>query len=59
MLWLMENVFDQPVKNDTRIYDKIWKIATDQRDNYTTSCLLDYGVFFKSYYEVIVAVLRK
>ena len=29
MLWLMENVFDQPVKNDTRIYDKIWKIATD------------------------------
>ena len=59
MLWLMENIFDQPVKNDTRTYDKIWKIATDQRDNYTTICLLDYGVFFNSYYEVIVAVLSK
>ena len=30
------NVFDQPVKSDTRTHDNIWKIATSQTDDYTT-----------------------
>ena len=30
---------DQPVTNNT------WKIATDEGDDYTTECLLDYSYF--------------
>ena len=30
-----------------RTYDNIWKIATGQRDDYTTGCLLDYNHFNK------------
>ena len=41
-----------------RTYDEIPKFATDQGDNYTTVCLLDY-VHFKSYYEVIAIDISK
>ena len=37
--------FDQPVQNDLRTYVPIQKIATDQGDDYTTGCLLDYPYF--------------
>ena len=37
-----ENVFDQPIKNNTVTYGNIRKIATGQGDDYTTGCLLDY-----------------
>ena len=40
-----QNVFDQPVKYNLRTYEKIRKTATDQRDDYTTDCLLDYNCF--------------
>ena len=30
-----------------RTYDNIQKIATDQGDEYTTGCLLDYSYFKK------------
>ena len=33
---------NQPVKSSLKTYDKTQKIETGQRDNYTTSCLLDY-----------------
>ena len=33
------NFFDQPTKNDLKIYDNIRKIATGQSDTYTTWCL--------------------
>ena len=36
--------FDQPIKNDIKIYN-VLKIATDQGDNYTTGWLLDYNYF--------------
>ena len=29
------NVFDQPVKNNIRTYDDIWKNATGQEDEFT------------------------
>ena len=45
MLWLMENFFDQPVKNKLRTHKNIRKFATGQGDNYTTDCLLDYPYF--------------
>ena len=28
--------------NDLKTYDKVRKIATNQSDDYTTGCLLDY-----------------
>ena len=39
------NCFNQPVKNDLRTYDNIKKITAGQRDDYATSCLLDYNYF--------------
>ena len=45
-----KNLFDQPVKSDIITYDNIWKIATDEGDNYTTGCLLDYN-YFNNYHK--------
>ena len=53
-----KNVFDQPVKNDKISYENIRKISTGQRDDYTTSCLLDY-TYFKKYYKMIAVDLSK
>ena len=39
------NFFDQPIKNDLKIYDIIRKIATVQRNCYTTGCFLDNPFF--------------
>ena len=47
-----QNFFDQPVKNNLRIFDKIWKIAIDQGNDYTNGCLLEY-IYFKKYYLMI------
>ena len=41
--------FNRPVKINPRTYDKIRKITTDQGDDYTTGCLLDYPYFKESY----------
>ena len=40
-----QNVFDQPVKNNLRTFLNIRKIATGERDDYTTGCLLGYLYF--------------
>ena len=53
-----QNVFDQPVKNDSRTYDNILKITTAQGDGYTTGCLLDYP-YFKEYYKMIAIDFSK
>ena len=53
-----KNFFDQPVKNGVRTYKNIRKIATGQRDGYTTGCLLDYNCF-KNYYKMIAIDLNK
>ena len=53
-----KNFFDQPVKNDKVKYKNIRKIATIQRDDYTTGCLLDY-TYFKKYYKMIAIDLSK
>ena len=44
--------YDKPIRNDLKLYDNIRKIATGQRDGYTTGCLLDYP-YFKNYYKLI------
>ena len=41
-----------------RTYDNIQKIATDQGDEYTTGCLLDYSSF-KKHYKMIAIDLSK
>ena len=53
-----ENLFDQPIKNNKVTYDNIRKIATGQRDDYTTGCLLDYP-YFANTYKMIVVDLSK
>ena len=53
-----KNYFDQPVKSDVRTYDNIWKIATVQRDDYTTGCLADYN-YFNKYYKMTAIGLSK
>ena len=37
-----KSFFDQPVKNNLRTYDSIFKIAKGQGDDSTTGCLLHY-----------------
>ena len=39
-----QNLFDQPVKNDVRTYDKIRKNVTGPGHTYTTGCLLHYPI---------------
>ena len=41
-----------------RKHDNIWKIATGQRDDYTTGFLLDYN-YFNNYYKVTAIDLSK
>ena len=52
------NFFDQPVKNNSRIYDNIPMIATGQGDDYSTGLLIDYA-YFKNYYKMIAIDLSK
>ena len=39
------NFFDQPINSMNKTYGNIRRIATDQGDDYTTGCLLDYSYF--------------
>ena len=50
--------FDQPVKNDLRIYDNVLKITIVRGDNYTTTWLLDYP-YFKENSKLIETDLSK
>ena len=53
-----KNFFDQPIKTDKVTFENIRKVATGQRDDYTTGCLLDY-TYFKKYYKMIAIDLSK
>ena len=46
-----QNLFDNLVKSDMRIYDNILKITTGQGDDYTIGCLVDYP-YFKEHYKL-------
>ena len=50
--------FDQPIKDDKITYDNVRKIDTDQGDDYTTGCLLEYA-YFRNYYKIIAIYLSK
>ena len=53
-----ENIFDQPIKNNTVTYENIKKIATGLGDDYTTGCLLIYTCFLE-FYKMIAVDLSK
>ena len=53
-----KNVFDQPINCMIKTYENIRKIATGQRDDYTTGCLLDYS-YFNDHHKVIAIDLSK
>ena len=52
-----KTLFDQPIKSMTKTYENR-KIATGQRDDYTTGCLLDYS-YLKDHYKMIAIDLSK
>ena len=54
----VKNFFDQPMKENKVTYENIRKIATGQRDDYTTGCLLDYP-YFKDSYKIMAVNLSK
>ena len=45
-------------KKNLITFENIQKIANDQRDDYTTGCLLDYN-YFKHFYKMIAIDLSK
>ena len=53
-----KDFFDQPINSVTKTYENIRKIATGQRDDYTTGSLLDYP-YFKNHYKMIALDLSK
>ena len=54
-----ENFFDEPIKNNKVTYENIRKIATGQRDDYTTGCLLDYPYFMDTYKMIAVDLSKQ
>ena len=52
------NFYDQPPNDYIKNYDEIRKTATEQGDDYTTGCLLDYQCF-KDHYQLIAVDLSK
>ena len=54
-----ENFFDQPIKNNKVTYENIRKIATDQGDDYTAGCLLDYSYFVDTYKMIAVDLSKQ
>ena len=58
MLWQMEGIFSNSQCKIILKHDNIRKIATDQGDNYTIGCLLDYP-YYKNYYKIIAIDLSK
>ena len=41
--------YDQPINDSIKQYDKIRKKSTEQGDDYTAGCLLDFSDFEKNY----------
>ena len=52
------NFYDQPINDQTKKYDKIRKIATEQGDDSTTGRFFNYQ-YFKYHYQLIANNLSK
>ena len=55
---MKEPFLNQPLKDYRRTYDKIRKITTGQRDDYTAPCLSDYP-FLKEHSQMTSKDLNK
>ena len=53
-----KNFFDQPIDSDIKRYEEIRKLTTEQSEDYTTGCLLDYD-YIKNHYRLIAGDLRR
>ena len=56
---MVKTLFNQPINNDFKTCENIRKIATGQRDYYTTGCLLDYPYFKENYKMILTALSRQ
>ena len=45
------NFYDRPINDSVKQYDELKKTATEQGDDYTTACLLDFQ-YFKDHYNL-------
>ena len=45
-----KKIFDQPINNDFETHENIRKIATGQRDDYSTGCLSGFP-YFKMWFQ--------
>ena len=54
-----KNIFDQPINNDIKTFENIRKVATGQRDDYTTGCLLNYPYFEENYKMVAIDLSKQ
>ena len=59
-LKLKEGIFyDQPINDLIKHYDEVRKISTEQGDDYTSSCLLDFDYFEKNYRLIPVDLIKQ
>ena len=59
MYWLdWRNFYDQIINDLIKQYDEVRKVSTEQIDDYTTECLLDYA-YFKDNYRIVAVDLSK
>ena len=50
--------YDQPINDQIKKHNDIRNTETEEGDDYTTGCLLDYQ-YFKDHYQLIAVDLRK
>ena len=50
--------YDQPINDQIKKHNDIRNTETEQGDDYTTGCLLDYQ-YFQDHYQLIAVDLRK
>ena len=53
-----QNIFNHPVKNNSRTYHIIRSFVTGQGDDYAIGCVLDYN-YFQNYYKMIAIDFSK
>ena len=54
----MEKTYDQPIDSGVKRYKEIKKLTTEQRESYTTGCLLNYD-YIKNHYRLIAVDLSR
>ena len=53
-----KHFYNQPIDSDIKRYEEIGKLITEQGEDYTTECLLNYD-YIKSHYRLIEVDLSR